>query len=108
MGEDAERGLGIESPGERHPAGRTRMGSEARSGLEDRGRMSLVVPYATPSPLLVPSPLSFQEDRRGSIKSSFSRGPEEHQGQSAYRLLISYQIRTLFGKGGQRLRRPSG
>lgn len=66
--------LGIESPGERHPAGRTRMGSEARSGLEDRGRMGLVVPYATPLPFS-PYLLSFHSRKtRRSIKSRFSLG----------------------------------
>lgn len=50
------------------------MGSEARSGLEDRGRMGLVVPYATPLPFS-PYLLSFHSRKtRRSIKSRFSLG----------------------------------
>lgn len=78
------------------------MGSEARSGLEDRGTMSLVVPYATPLPLssyLLPF---HSRKTGGSIKSSFSLGALRNIKDNQPTVsLISYQIRTLFGKGGQ-------
>lgn len=68
-------GLGIGNPGERHPAGRTRMGSEeARSGLEDRGRMSLVVPYAAPLPLSRTFSPFHSRKTEAPSKSSFSLG----------------------------------
>lgn len=109
MGEDAECRFGYREPWGETSSREDQDGVRGKVGLrgqrQDEPGGSLC---NTPPPLLVPSPLSFQEDRRLHQVQLFPRGPEEHQGQSAYSIFDKLSNTNPLWKRRPELRRPSG